>query len=166
MIIRESCPGDLCGIIGSCRSGRVIFFYNPSFANLLPSIYHANAGAVRFPAIAMHRILNPAAGLRCKMLSTVIGGDPNGRRCIATLHDRLTHVQVRSRKPFRRTYKERSKASGLKESPRLAMYVLAIPAASRSSLGDPDRVIDVNPFMNSQPDLIAVGPGPGPGGEL
>ena len=53
MIIRESCPGDLRGIIGSCRSGRVISFYNSSFANFLPSIYHANAGAVHFPGVAM-----------------------------------------------------------------------------------------------------------------
>ena len=30
VIIRESCPGDLRGIIGSCRSGRVISLYNSS----------------------------------------------------------------------------------------------------------------------------------------
>ena len=51
MIIRESCPGDLRGITGSCRSGRVLSLYNSWFANLVPSIYHANAGAVRFPAV-------------------------------------------------------------------------------------------------------------------
>ena len=46
--------------------------YNPSFANLMPSMYHAEAGAVRFSGVADERILNLAAGLRCENLSISI----------------------------------------------------------------------------------------------
>jgi hypothetical protein len=53
VIILESCPADFRGIIGSCRFGRVITFYGLSFANLPPSIYHANAAWGRFPAVPM-----------------------------------------------------------------------------------------------------------------
>ena len=66
VIIRESCAGDLRGIIGSCRSGRVISFDNSSFANLLPSIYHANAGTVRFPGVAVRGYSSRRMGYAAK----------------------------------------------------------------------------------------------------
>ncbi len=48
MIIRESYPGDLRGINGSCLSGRVKSLDNSAFANVLPSLYHADTGRARF----------------------------------------------------------------------------------------------------------------------
>ncbi len=44
MIVRESCPGDFRGIFGSCRSGRVMTFFNSPFSSLRRSVHSCERG--------------------------------------------------------------------------------------------------------------------------
>ena len=65
MIIRESCPGDLRGIIGSYLSGRV----NPSTTQRSPTscpLYTMRIGRSALSGGRHARILNVPGGLRCK----------------------------------------------------------------------------------------------------